>query len=127
MAGQTISAHVDEELRRRLQLAAELEDRSPSQIVSAALQLYLDMPDRAHSAIRRLRVFGEPRDLELAMKEVALVLATAAGEVGDAESTRRRVRGGGGPGNDNRGGGGPGKVSDGHWDDGRGSGGGRSA
>jgi hypothetical protein len=77
MAGRTISFHASEELAGRLEHAARVEDRSPSQIASAALDLYLRLPPEAHSALRHVHALGTDEDRHQAIRSVARVLINA--------------------------------------------------
>lgn len=74
MAGKTISMHASEDTARRLEYISRVEERSPSQIASAALDLYLRLPPEAHTALRHLNALGTKDDQDRAMQRIWHVL-----------------------------------------------------
>jgi hypothetical protein len=55
----TLSAHTDEATAARVSEMARLEDRSPSQITSAAVRWYTRLSPSARDAMRRIEATGE--------------------------------------------------------------------
>jgi hypothetical protein len=81
MAGRTISMHASEEVARRVEHLSRVEDRSPSQIASAALRFYLEMPPEAHTALRHVHALGSGADLERVISKIALLLLSEQYEI----------------------------------------------
>jgi len=83
VAGKTISMHATEETARLIEHLARVEDRSPSQIASAALSFYLQMPPEAHSALRYVQGLGTDEDVERVNRKIARLLLDAQFEVAE--------------------------------------------
>ena len=83
MPGKTISAHADEETARLLEHIARVEDRSPSQLVAAALTLYVRLPTEAHASLRYLQALGTPDDFARMTREVARAMLNARHEISE--------------------------------------------
>jgi hypothetical protein len=83
MAGKTISMHASEETARRVEQVSRLEDRSPSQIASAALNFYLQLPSEAHTALRHVQALGTSEDVARISRKVARLLLDAQFEVAE--------------------------------------------
>lgn len=83
MAGKTISMHASEEIARRVEYVAQVEDRSPSQIASAALGLYLQLPPEAHAALRHVLALGTAEDVDRVSRKMARLLLDAQFEVAE--------------------------------------------
>lgn len=81
MAGRTISMHTSEETARRMEQLSRVEERSPSQIASAALNLYLQLPSEAHGALRYMQAMGSDEDISRAMRAIARLLLNAQYDV----------------------------------------------
>lgn len=64
---RTISGTASEEIAERVHKAARIEDRSPSQIVVSAADLYTRLPTEAHIALRRIELLGGPGELDRAI------------------------------------------------------------
>ena len=86
MAGKTVSAHVSEEVVRRIEQIARLEARPVSQVVAAALAFYTRLPADAHQSLRTVEALGGEAALDAAVYRVARDLIVAAFDV-----TERRV------------------------------------
>lgn len=78
MAGKTISAYTDEETAALVAELARVEQRTPSQIASAALKLYARLPPRAHDSLRRLEANGAPEDFNLMLREITRAISNAS-------------------------------------------------
>jgi hypothetical protein len=83
MAGRTISMHASEEIARRVEHVSRVEDRSPSQIASAALSLYLQLPPEAHAALRHVQALGTAEDVDRISRRMARLLLDAQFEVAE--------------------------------------------
>ena len=83
MAGKTISMHASEETARRMEHVSRVEDRSPSQIASAALNLYLQLPPEAHAALRYLQALGTEEDLARVSRKMGRLLLDAQFEIAE--------------------------------------------
>jgi hypothetical protein len=83
MAGKTISMHASEEIARRVEHVSRMEDRSPSQIASAALNFYLQLTPEAHTALRHVQALGTAEDVERVSREMARLLLDAQFEVAE--------------------------------------------
>jgi hypothetical protein len=83
MPGRTISMHASEETARRVEHVARMEDRSPSQIASAALNLYLQLPPEAHTALRHVQALGSDEDVRRISRKMARLLLDAQFEVAE--------------------------------------------
>lgn len=83
MAGKTISMHASEEIARRVEYVARVEDRSPSQIASAALSFYLQLPPEAHAALRHVQALGTDEDVDRISRRMARLLLDAQFEVAE--------------------------------------------
>lgn len=83
MAGKTISMHATEETARLIEHIARVEDRSPSQIASAALNFYLQLPSEAHSALRYVQGLGTDEDVDRVSRKIARLLLDAQFEVAE--------------------------------------------
>jgi hypothetical protein len=83
VAGKTISMHATEETARLIEHVARVEDRSPSQIASAALNFYLQLPSEAHSALRYVQGLGTDEDVDRVSRKIARLLLDAQFEVAE--------------------------------------------
>lgn len=83
MAGKTISMHASEETVRRVEHVSRVEDRSPSQIASAALNFYLQLPPEAHTALRHVQALGTSDDVARISRKMARLLLDAQFEVAE--------------------------------------------
>lgn len=83
MAGKTISMHASEETARRVEHVSRVEDRSPSQIASSALNFYLHLPPEAHTALRFIQALGTNEDTARVSRKVARLLLDAQFEVAE--------------------------------------------
>lgn len=81
MAGKTISMHASGETAQRLEYIARVEDRTSSQIASAALSFYLQLPPEAHTALRHVQVLGDEADASRVMRDIARLLLNAQYDV----------------------------------------------
>ena len=54
MAGRTVSGYVDEKIADRLNALAQVEARSPANIVGQALGFYVALPETARISLRRI-------------------------------------------------------------------------
>ncbi len=64
---RTISGTASEEIAERVCKAAKIEDRTTSQIVVSAVDLYTRLPAEAHIALRRIELLGGPGEMERAI------------------------------------------------------------
>ena len=94
MAGKTISMHASEETARRVEQVSRLEDRSPSQIASAALNFYLQLPSEAHTALRHVQALGTREDVERISRKMARLLLDAQFEVAERRVVASMTSGG---------------------------------
>ena len=74
MPGKTISMHTNGETARLMESLARVEDRSPSQIASAALSFYLRLPPEAHNALRHVLALGTEEDAHRVTREITRLL-----------------------------------------------------
>lgn len=61
---QTISGSAPKALADRVQEVAKIEDRTTSQVVVSAVELYTRLPPEAHIALRRIERLGGATELE---------------------------------------------------------------
>jgi hypothetical protein len=78
MAGRTISAHTDEATHEAISRISKAEDRPASQIVAAALRLYMRLPPGTRDSIRNIEAHGTPAEIAEAFRRVAFALAGAS-------------------------------------------------
>lgn len=69
-AMRTISGSAPQSVADRVQRVAAIEDRSPSQIVVSAVDLYTRLPAEAHLALRRIESLGGEAQLERVLVEL---------------------------------------------------------
>jgi predicted transcriptional regulator len=86
MPNRTLSTSVDENVAKIVDDLAEVEDRSPSQIVASALRLYLRLPPEAHRAFRVVEAAAGDREHLAVIRELTRVLLN-----GEFAVARRRV------------------------------------
>jgi predicted transcriptional regulator len=86
MANRTLSTSVDEKVAKIVDDLAQVEDRSPSQIVASALRLYLRLPLEAHRAFRVVEAAAEDPERLAVIREITRVLLN-----GECAVARRRV------------------------------------
>lgn len=67
---RTLSAYVDDELAEKVDNLSEVEDRKTSQLVAAAVELYIKLPAEAHIALRRIAALGTPEDVQRVHREI---------------------------------------------------------
>jgi hypothetical protein len=77
VAGKTISMHASEDTVRRMEHVSRVEDRTPSQIASAALNFYLQLNPEVHSALRYVQALGTADDLTRVNRDIARLLLDA--------------------------------------------------
>jgi hypothetical protein len=77
MAGRSISAWADEETARLVESVVKVEDRSAAQVAAAALRFYVQLPEEARAAIRRIEALGSAEEIRWAISEVARALLIA--------------------------------------------------
>lgn len=83
MGGKTISMHASEDTARRMEHVSRVEERSPSQIASAALNLYLQLPPEAHAALRYLQALGTDEDMARMSRKMGRLLLDAQFEIAE--------------------------------------------
>lgn len=83
MAGKTISMHASEDTARRMEHMSRVEDRSPSQIASAALNLYLQLPPESHAALRYVQALGTEEDMVRLSRKLGRLLLDAQFEIAE--------------------------------------------
>jgi hypothetical protein len=88
MANITLSTSVDERLAAHVADLAKIEDKTASQILAAALRLYLDLPDAAHRAHRVVQSFGTLEERSHVRRDVVRALLN-----GEYAVARRNVAG----------------------------------
>lgn len=81
------SAHLDEHTDLLVAETAKLEDRSPSQIMAAAVRWYLHLTPGARDAMRRIEAIGAP-----AVEEASWTLSRALLEREYAALARQGAR-----------------------------------
>lgn len=81
MAGQSISAHADAETVNKLRGIAAREGRTPSQLTTASLKLYLDLPSTVRAALRDVDALGTPEDWHKLLRAIGRTVASAQYEV----------------------------------------------
>ncbi len=86
MAGQSISAHADVETVSKLRGIAAREGRTPSQLTTASLKLYLDLPGTVRAALRDVDALGAPEDRHNLLRAIGRAVTSTQYEV-----ARRRV------------------------------------
>jgi predicted transcriptional regulator len=75
--------HASEDTVRRMEHIARVEDRTPSQLASAALNLYLQLNPEAHSALRYVQGLGTADDLARVNHGIARLLLDAQFEIAE--------------------------------------------
>lgn len=83
MAGKTISMHASEDTVRRMEHIARVEDRTPSQLASAALNLYLQLNPEVHSALRYVQALGTEDDLARVNRGISRLVLDAQFEIAE--------------------------------------------
>ena len=73
--------HANADLAHTLELRARMDDRTPSQIASAALGFYLRLPPEAHAALRHVQALGTDDDARRVINQVARLLLNAQYDV----------------------------------------------
>ncbi len=86
MAGQSISAHADVETVSKLRGIAAREGRTPSQLTTASLKLYLDLPSTVRAALRDVDALGTPEDRHNLLRAIGRAVTSIQYEV-----ARKRV------------------------------------
>lgn len=74
MTGKTLSAHVDPETTQRINALSKLENRSKSQIASAAIKLGAMLPRNAWSVLLRLNADASETEWQEISQEITRVL-----------------------------------------------------
>lgn len=74
MTGKTLSAHVDLETTQRINTLSKLENRSKSQIASAAIKLGAMLPHNAWTALLRLNADASDTEWQEISQEITRVL-----------------------------------------------------
>jgi PleD family two-component response regulator len=70
-SNRTISASASAEVAERVLQTAKLEDRTPSQVVAAAADLYTRLSPEAHIALRRIELLGGAAALERVLAAIS--------------------------------------------------------
>jgi hypothetical protein len=78
MAGRTISSVMDEPVARAVAEVARIEDRTPSQVVNAAVRFYMQLPDAARRSLRSIEALGTEQEQAEAIRSVARSLAESS-------------------------------------------------
>ena len=86
MAGRSISAHVDVETVSKLRGIAAREGRTPSQLTTASLKLYLDLPETVRAALRDVDALGTLKDRHNLLRAIGRTITSSQYEI-----ARRRV------------------------------------
>ncbi len=86
MVRQSISAHADAATVTQLRQTARREGRTPAQLTTASLKLYLGMPEAVRTALRDVEALGTPEDQHNMMRAIARTVVATQYEV-----SRRRV------------------------------------
>jgi predicted transcriptional regulator len=77
MAKTTVSAHVSPEVIDRLDAIAKTERRNRSQVVSMALDFFLELPTPAREAWLKIITTGSPQQIESFLAIIVRVTLTA--------------------------------------------------
>lgn len=86
MAGRSISGYVDEKVAERLNDVAQLESRSPANIVGQAIGFYVALPEAARTALRRIEAMASPEEMRWFQTEFIRLLFKV-----DMELTQRQM------------------------------------
>lgn len=86
MADRTLSTSVDETVARFVDDIVRTEGRTPSQILSAALNLYLQLPEAAHRAFGVVESLGTEDERLRTKREMVRALLN-----GEYEVTKRQA------------------------------------
>ena len=89
MPSRTISSAMDESVARTVTELARVEDRTPSQIVNAAVRFYMQLPDAARRSVRSIEALGTAEERAEAMRSVARSLAESSFHI--SRPARRRA------------------------------------
>jgi predicted transcriptional regulator len=77
MTKTTVSAHVSPEVITRLDAIAKTERRNRSQVVSMALDFFLELPTPAREAWLKIITIGSPQQIESFLSTIVRVTLTA--------------------------------------------------
>jgi predicted transcriptional regulator len=77
MTKTTVSAHVSQEVIDRLDTIAKTERRNRSQVVSMALDFFVELPTPAREAWLKIITTGSPQQIESFMATIVRVSLTA--------------------------------------------------
>lgn len=86
MANRTLSTSVDETVARFVDDLVRIEGKTPSQILAAALNLYLQLPEAAHRAFRVVESLGTDDERLRTKREIVRALLN-----GEYEVAKRQV------------------------------------
>lgn len=93
MASKTVAAHLDQATAARLQAAASIENRSPSQIQAVALKLLLEMSPGARRALFAIDGIADAAERQSAAKLIGRAALMAYEQIIDARVARGRMAG----------------------------------
>ena len=89
MSNRTLSTSVDETVARFVEDLVKIDGRSSSQILAAALQLYLRLPHEAQRAFRVVDALGTDDERAGAIREVTRALLNAQYDVAERQVVTR--------------------------------------
>ncbi len=81
MPSRTISSVMDEKVAGAVTEVARIEDRTPSQVVNAAVRFYMQLPETTRQALRRIEALGTEQECAEAMSGVARSVAGSAFDI----------------------------------------------
>lgn len=78
VGSRTISSVMDETVARAVADVARIEDRTPSQVVNAAVRFYTQLPEGARRSLRSIDTLGTEEERAEAIRSMARSLAESS-------------------------------------------------
>lgn len=78
---RTISSVMDEKVAGAVAEVARIEDRTPSQVVNAAVRFYMQLPEMTRQALRKIEALGTEQERAEAIRGVARSVAGSAFDI----------------------------------------------
>ena len=85
MPGVTVSAHISPETVSRLDAIAKAERRNRSQVVSMALDLFVELPPSAREAWLKLSNTNSQQQMKVVMDKIARTIIDAQYQIAHAQ------------------------------------------
>jgi predicted transcriptional regulator len=85
MSGVTVSAHTSQEIVSRLDAIAKAERRNRSQVVSMALDLFVELPPSAREAWLKLSNTNSQQQMKVVMDKIARTIIDAQYQTAHAQ------------------------------------------